>query len=141
MDCPYENHDGPNCHKDYCECVGSALREAKAKSKARKVTASNNFFDKNKIPYQKTTTENIVTTEYWGCKYYVSLKTFLFRKEGTNNWVEKKKQFITLKTTLSFGKYKGSKMSDIIENDKKYALWLVNSTEYLFDTDVHNLIK
>jgi predicted RNA-binding protein with PUA domain len=141
MGCPYENYSGENCHKDFCECVREALKEQRKKSKERKVNGSSNFFVNNKIPYETTTIENIVTTEYWGIKYYVSLKSFSFRKEGTKNWLVKKKKLFKITNSLTFGKYKGSKIKDIIENDKKYIIWLVNQSDYLFDIDIHNAIN
>ena len=140
MECPYPNNDGPNCHKDFCECVGGALREAKLKSRERKVNGSTNFFIKNKIPYETTSVENVITTSYWGVKYYVSLKSFSFRKEGCKDWIEKKKQILKLNSILSFGKYKGIKIETIIETDKKYIIWLMNQTDYLFDIDIHEAV-
>jgi hypothetical protein len=141
MRCPYENFSGPNCHRDFCECVGGAMREAKKKSRDRKVNGSLTFFKKNKIPYEKTKTENVVTTDYWGEKYYVSLKSFSFKKEGTNTWVEKKKQMLKLVSILNFGKHKGKKVEEVIKEDKKYVLWLIDNTDYLFDIEIHNIIN
>lgn len=140
MNCPYENHDGPTCHKDFCECVKASMKDYKKISRDRKVTASINFFTKNKIPYTETGVDNIVTTEYWGVKYYVSLKKFTFRKEHTSNWVEKNKKMFKLDSTLSFGKYKGKKIKDVINEDKKYINWLISDTGYLFDLDVHKVL-
>jgi hypothetical protein len=117
------------------------MREARKKSRDRKVNGSITFFKKNKIPYEVTGIENVVTTDYWGEKYYISLKSFSFKKEGTKNWVEKRKQMLKLDTILTFGKHKGKKIEDIIKNNKDYILWLFENTDYLFDVEIHNIIK
>ena len=141
MSCPYENFSGPKCHSDFCECVSSYMREARKKSRDRKVNGSLTFFKKNKIPYETTKTENIVITDYWGEKYYVSLKSFSFKKEGTNTWLEKKKQMLKSESILTFGKHKGKKVEEVIKEDKKYFLWLFENTDYLFDVEIHNIIN
>ena len=129
----YKDDPYADCHKDYCRCVVEALHTAKKNKRDRAVKASINFFVKNKIPFKPTNTENIIKTDYWGDVFYVSLKTFKFKKEGEKTWVEKKKKLFKPKSVVSFGIHKGLTFNEVLEKDKNYIVWLNEKTDVLLD--------
>ena len=137
----YKNDPYADCHKDFCRCVATAMAEAKKRSRDRKVKASINFLTKNKIPFKLTEVENIVTTEYWGDLFYISLKTFKIRKEGSNVWLEKKKKLMKPKSNIEFGKHKGLTFEEAIQKDKEYFVWVNEKTDILLNRDLYGLIK
>jgi hypothetical protein len=110
------------------------LSESKKNSRDKAVKASLNFFERNKIDVDNESTENIVTTDYWGKKVFISLKTFKMRVEGTNKWIDKNKtHFLGPNTIITFGKHKGKKCYEV---DKDYFIWLFNNTKYLIKREL-----
>lgn len=127
--------------KDFCPCVKNNLAASKYNTKVRNSEYSINFLERHNINYTTTKTENIILVDYLYDKYYVSLINFTFRKKGTKDWLKKKKQIIGLNSTLSFGKYKGYTINDIIVKDKQYIYWLINNTDYLFNNNIIDALK
>ena len=110
-------------------------------SRNRNVSSSINFLIKNNISFQTTNVENIVTTEYWGEKIYISLKTFKLRKEGSNVWVEKKRKLINQSSKLEFGKHKGLTFEEVLKIEKDYLVWVDENTDILLDRALYDLMK
>jgi len=134
LNCKYAHLPHANCHKDFCLCVGIAMAEMKKKSKDRAIKASLTFFEKNKIHFDRESTENIVTTDYWGKKVFISLKTFKIRVQGTNKWIDKNRtSFLGPNSIMTFGSHKGKKCKDL---DKGYLTWLFNNTQYLIKREL-----
>jgi uncharacterized protein (DUF3820 family) len=42
---------------------------------------------------------------------------------------------------VPFGKYKGELVGTVIEDDPKYARWLMNDTDLEFDVESHRYLK
>jgi hypothetical protein len=137
----HEKDSCANCHKDFCDCVKKRLKQFKVMSRNRNVSSSINFLIKNNISFQTTNVENIVTTEYWGEKIYISLKTFKLRKEGSNVWVEKKRKLINQSSKLEFGKHKGLTFEEVLKIEKDYLVWVDENTDILLDRALYDLMK
>jgi hypothetical protein len=139
----YKDDPYADCHKDFCRCVVEAMKIARKNKRDRAVKASINFLVKNKIPFKPTKTENIVKTEYWGEVFYISLKTFKFKKEGEKTWLEKKKKLFKTKSIVNFGKHKGLTFGEVLEKDKNYIVWVNDKTDVLLDNtfQIFNLTK
>lgn len=45
-----------------------------------------------------------------------------------------------LDSILSFGKYKGHQLEDVIEDDPNYIKWLINNTDYSCDEETMQLL-
>jgi len=133
--------DNPNRDPDCNWCFNDYMRESRKKIRDKKVNVSIKFLEKNKIPFTKTNTENIVKTDYWGDVFYISLKTFKIKKEGSNVWVQKKKKLIKPISKVDFGQYNGLSFIDIFEKDKNYLIWVNDKTDLLFDNKLYELIK
>lgn len=50
----------------------------------------------------------------------------VFKKFNNNNSLPGTKE-ITWETKLSFGKYKGASLSDVLDNDPKYLDWMLDN--------------
>lgn len=124
-------------YKDFCPCINRQNRDRKKGIRDKLVKATLKYLEKKEILFSNTKIENTILTEYWGDKYYISLKTFKFRKEGTKKWIEKKKtKWFTMNTTFKFGKYKDKKVKDVIDNDKSYFTWMMDKTDMLLNNEI-----
>ncbi len=47
----------------------------------------------------------------------------------------------SLDSILSFGKYKGYQIEDVIEDDPKYISWLIENTQHTFDEEAMQLLQ
>ena len=119
-------------YKDFCPCVVEGMKKYKKDKRDEDVSSSINFLDKNKINYKLTKVNNVVMIKYNKTNYYVSLKGFKFKKEGTNVWIKKKKKLLGLNSVVNFGIHKGKKIKDIKINDIDYFKWMVLNTDLLF---------
>ncbi len=48
---------------------------------------------------------------------------------------------MTLDRTMPFGKHKGTKIHDLIENEWEYVSWLVNETDVELDNDAFQFFQ
>lgn len=47
---------------------------------------------------------------------------------------------LDLDSILSFGKYKGYQLEDVIEDDPNYIKWLIENTQHSFSEEVMQLL-
>ena len=48
---------------------------------------------------------------------------------------------LKLKDTLTFGKYKGKAIEDVLDTDPQYLVWLNENTEHKLTTKIYNEAK
>ena len=48
---------------------------------------------------------------------------------------------MNLESEFTFGKYKGSQVEDVIEDDPEYIRWLCENTGKYFDDEVHEALE
>ena len=46
-----------------------------------------------------------------------------------------------LDSVFTFGKYKGEQVEDILDDDREYIVWLTESTDVEFDTEVYDILN
>lgn len=103
------------------------------------VSRTNKIFTKYGITFEEFGVENVVITDffnYYGGRFYVSLKTFKFRLEGSRNWVKKNRGLKNLSYKIPHGKYEDKTIKWLLGFHPEYIYYLLRYTTFLPHPDV-----
>lgn len=121
-----------------------AVNEHKKKSTLKKRNSKRKKFDE--LANEKgfliiSEHNNVIHFSFYGRKYYYTLKTDTFRLKGEKATMD----FSSFAETdydeeymLTFGKYKGSTLKQILLSDKQYLVWLFNTPT--INPNLHKLL-
>lgn len=60
---------------------------------------------------------------------------------GFEDWPDKNSWKLGLDSILNFGKYKGQTVEYVLDNDRKYILWIKEKGIHKFNPEVNQLLK